>query len=67
MEKTTKRPYRRAAQYGSSCSVNFRSETTAAIAVLADQMDCSAAEVIRQCVDAGLPKVKDRLRKRADG
>lgn len=62
-DKTKRRIYRRASIYGRAVAVKLRPETLLDVERLADKHGLSLAELMRQCVGAGLPLVRERLRK----
>ena len=67
-EQTRKRrPYRRPSHYGPRRAVAFRPEVDAALEAAADAMGQPIAEIVRRCVDRGLPLVRKAARRAAEG
>ena len=64
-DSTKRRTYRRASIYGRAVAVKLKPEVLADVERTADRQGLSLAELLRQCVEAGLPLVRERLRKRS--
>ena len=65
MEKKPKRQYRRDRRFVRSVSVSLSPETTAAIESLSDKYGLAKGVILRKCIENGLPRVKDGMRKQA--
>ena len=63
-DKIERRPYRRASIYTSPVSVKLKLDIREEVEYVADRYGLSLAEVLRECVEAGLPTLRERLRKR---
>ena len=63
-QQQTRRPYRRVSRLdGQKLNIGVSRDQRAALEAAADSAGLSVAEVARQCIDRGLPLVRDSLRK----
>ena len=53
-----KRPYRRPKRYRASINVVMPAETKAKIEAEADRLGVSVNEIVRQCIEKGLPALQ---------